>query len=239
MDESSDARVDSATSSAGGGPVPGPCPDEVRLLAKLRQRDEAAFAQLVDTYHNALLRFAMIYTASRVVAEEVVQETWLGVLQGVDRFEGRSSLKTWIYRILMNRAKTKSVREGRSIPFSQLFDADSDAGEPAVDPERFLPPNHPDWPGHWSAPPESWGGDPEKLLMSNETQDFLRQAVAELPASQREVITLRDIEQWESDEVCNALGISETNQRVLLHRARSRVRKALEKRFGARSKGRD
>ncbi len=216
-------------------PAPTPLPEDLRLVAALRKRDEAAFSELVDTYHSALLRLAMIYMPSRGVAEEVVQETWLGVLQGVDRFEGRSSLKTWIFRILINRAKTKSQREGRSIPFSQLFDPDSDTGEPAVDPERFLPPSHAEWPGHWAAPPQSWGDDPEKLAMTGETMECLRQAVAQLPASQREVITLRDIEQWDSEEVCNALGISETNQRVHLHRARSRVRRALEEKFGSRA----
>ncbi len=216
-------------------PVTAPSPEDLRLLAALRKRDEAAFCELVEAYHNALLRLAMIYMPSRGVAEEVVQETWLGVLQGVDRFEGRSSLKTWIFRILINRAKTKSQREGRTIPFSQLFDPDSDSGEPAVDPERFLPTDHSEWPGHWAAPPQSWGGDPEQLAMSGETMECLRQAVAKLPPGQREVITLRDIEQWSAEEVCNALVISETNQRVLLHRARSRVRKALEERFGKRT----
>jgi RNA polymerase sigma-70 factor (ECF subfamily) len=204
----------------------------MRLVAALRNRDEKAFSELVESYHNALLRLAIIYVPSRAIAEEVVQETWLGVLQGIDRFEGRSSLKTWICRILINRARTRSEREGRSIPFSQFFDPDTDPGEPAVDPERFLPSHHAQWPGHWAVPPERWGEDPEGVLLSNEIQMFLRTVISDLPPSQREVITLRDIEQWDSDEVCNALGISETNQRVLLHRARSRVRCALEERFG-------
>jgi RNA polymerase sigma-70 factor (ECF subfamily) len=206
--------------------------EDMRLVAALRNRDEVAFSELVDSLHSALLRLAVIYVPSRAVAEEVVQETWLGVLQGVDRFEGRSSLKTWIYRILINRARTRSERESRSIPFSQFFDPEADPAEPSVDPERFLPADHAQWPGHWAVPPESWGEDPEKLLLSNEIQEYLRKVIAEMPPNQREVITLRDIEQWDSDEVCNALGISETNQRVLLHRARSRVRRALEERFG-------
>jgi RNA polymerase sigma-70 factor (ECF subfamily) len=163
------------------------------------------------------------------LAEEVAQETWLGVLRGLDRFEGRSSLKTWLFSILVNRAKTRGQRESRSIPFSALWDPDAEPDEPAVEPDRFFPPDHPDWPGHWAAFPKSWDQVPEEALLSQEALAVIQTAVAGLPPSQREVITLRDIQGWTSDEVCNVLNIGETNQRVLLHRARSKVRHALER----------
>jgi RNA polymerase sigma-70 factor (ECF subfamily) len=166
---------------------------------------------------------AQIYVGSRALAEDVVGETWLAVLNGIDRFEGRSSLKTWIFRILANRAKTRAQRERRTIPFSAL-----DPGrvpEPALEPERFRDPEDSRWPGHWAIPPTAW---PEETLLSTETRNKLAEAIEMLPAGQRAVISLRDIEGWSAQEVCNALDISETNQRVLLHRARSKVRKALE-----------
>lgn len=204
-----------------------PSNEELELIAGLRRREEAAFSRLVARYHNSLLRIARMYVRTQDVAEEVVQETWLGVLKGLQNFEGRCSLKTWVFQILINRAKTRGERESRSIPFSALPDLDA-AAEPSVDPDRFLPASHPEWPGHWSQPPQSWGDSPEKILLSSETRQFLQQAIDALPPSQREVITLRDVNQWSSEEVCNALRISETNQRVLLHRARSAVRRALE-----------
>jgi len=204
--------------------------DEARLLDALRAGDETAFMTLVDRYQSHLVRLALVYVSNRAVAEEVAQETWLGVLQGLKRFEGRSSLKTWIFRILMNCARTRAVRENRSIPFSAVWDATTEPFEPAVDPERFLPADHPRWPGHWAAPsrPRDWGETPETLLLAGETRAHIDRAIASLPPGQQEVITMRDINGWSSEEVCNALGISETNQRVLLHRARSKVRKALE-----------
>jgi RNA polymerase sigma-70 factor, ECF subfamily len=182
---------------------------------------------LVERYSPSMLRIASLYTPSRAVAEDVVQETWLGVLQGLDRFEGRSSLKTWIFRILTNRAKTRGQRERRSIPFSALADRESEGGEPAVDPSRF----HGDddrFPHGWASPPTSWEDVPEDRLLSTETLSKVEEAIAQLPEMQRLVITLRDIEGWSAQEVCNFLDITETNQRVLLHRARSKVRKALE-----------
>ena len=206
---------------------------EQRLVDALRNRDEAAFTVLVESHQSSLLRVAQIFVSTRAVAEEVVQETWVGVLQGLDRFECRSSLKTWIFRILMNRAKTRGQRENRSIPFSQLFDADAEGSESALDPERFLAADHPQWPGHWAIPPRRWDEDPERALLSKETQAHLKKIIAGLPRSQREVITFRDIEEWTSEEVCNVLGITETNQRVLLHRARSKVRAGLENFFQA------
>jgi RNA polymerase sigma-70 factor (ECF subfamily) len=202
-------------------------PDDSRLVEALRDRDERVFEQLTREYHAALLRVAQIYVTSRAVAEEVVQETWLGVLNGIDRFEARSSLKTWIFRILTNIAKTRAQREGRTLPFSAL-DRPGTVPEPAVGPERFLPPDHEHWPGHWSARPEPW---PEDRLLAAEARSLVEEAIDALPPAQRAVISLRDIEGWSSDETCNALGLTETNQRVLLHRARSKVRQALEDYF--------
>ncbi len=181
---------------------------------------------LVDRYQPAMLRIARMYVATSAVAEEVVQEAWLGVLKGVDRFEGRSSLRTWIFRILVNIAKTRGQREHRSVPFSSIWPAEGD--EPAVDPERFLPESHPESPGHWLAAPSSWETVPEDRLLSKETLAHVAAAIDLLPPNQREVIRLRDVLGWSSEEVRNALDLSETNQRVLLHRARSKVRRALE-----------
>jgi RNA polymerase sigma-70 factor (ECF subfamily) len=202
--------------------------DDLALIEALRRGDEAAFVTLVSRYHHSLLRVASLYVSSGAAAEDVVQETWLGVLRGLERFEGRSSLKTWIFRILVNRAKTRGERERRSIPFSALDDVDSGGDEPAVDPERFLADDHPRWPHHWASFPRNWEELPEHILLSTETRTVLQLAIDALPSTQREVITLRDIEGWSSEDVCHALVLTETNQRVLLHRARSRVRRALE-----------
>jgi RNA polymerase sigma-70 factor (ECF subfamily) len=203
--------------------------DEHGLLAALRGGDETAFVALVRQYHPALVRLATLYVGDPALAEEVAQETWLGALRGLDRFEGRSSLKTWLFRILVNRAKTRGQRESRSIPFSALWNPDAEPAEPAVEPGRFLPPDHPDWPGHWAAFPNNWDQVPEEVLLSQEALAVIQTAIAGLPPSQREVITLRDIQGWTAEEVCNVLNIGETNQRVLLHRARSKVRGALER----------
>jgi RNA polymerase sigma-70 factor, ECF subfamily len=206
-------------------------PDESRLLGALRRRDERAFATLVDEYSPVLLRTARMYVSSRAVAEEVVQETWLGVLKGIDRFEGRSSLKTWIFRILTNTAKTRGIREGRSVPLSSLA-AEAGWDEPTVDPDRFLRPDHDRWPGHWFIGPAAWP-TPEEGLLGGETRSVILEAIEGLPDGQRAVVTLRDIEGWSAEEVCDALEVSDANQRVLLHRARSKVRAALERYFGA------
>jgi len=205
--------------------------DDAQLIDGLIRRDEAAFVSLVRRYQGALLRLALIYARTRAVAEEIVQETWLGVLQGIERFERRSSFKTWLFRILVNRARTRGEREGRTVPFSALGDSALEPAEPAVDPERFLEATHPQWAFHWAVPPKSWGSSPEEQLLARETIDLVHRAIAGLPPAWREVITLRDVEGWTSEEVCNVLGITETNQRVLLHRARSRVRGALESHF--------
>ncbi|MDP9243335.1 MAG: sigma-70 family RNA polymerase sigma factor [Actinomycetota bacterium] len=196
-------------------------------MEALRRGDEGAFKTLVERYSPSLLRIAMMYTPSRAVAEDVVQETWLGVLNGLDRFEGRSSLKTWIFRILTNRAKTRGTRERRSIPFSAFADPAGEGPEPAVDPSRFYGADD-RFPHGWVSFPESWDGVPEERLLSSETLERITAAIESLSGAQREVITLRDVEGWTSAEVCNHLGISETNQRVLLHRARAKVRRALE-----------
>jgi RNA polymerase sigma-70 factor (ECF subfamily) len=200
--------------------------EDARLLEALRAGDEDAFRTVVRDLHASLIRVALMYVSSRAVAEEVVQETWLGVLRGLDRFEGRSSLKTWIFRILTNTAKTRGMREGRTIPLSALEQPDR-VPEPALDPERFRSADDPSWPGHWASPPAAWDL-PEERLLAAETRARIGAAIEALPATQRAVIRLRDVEGWSSEEVCNALDLRETNQRVLLHRARSKVRRALE-----------
>ena len=201
--------------------------DDRRTIAALLRGDEDTFRELVERYHGSLLRLALMYVRTRSAAEEVVQDTWLGVLRGLPAFEGRSSLKTWIYRILVNQARTRGVRESRSVPFSAL----GDDADPAVDPDRFLPGDHPAYPGHWATPPRRWDGAPEALLLAAETHDLVLSAIAELPPQQREVITLRDVEGWSSAEVREALELTEANQRVLLHRARAKVRARLERYF--------
>lgn len=202
-------------------------PAEARLLEALRAGDESAYAELVRAYDPSLLRVARIYVSSRTAAEEVVQETWEAVLNGIDRFEGRSSLKTWVFSILANRAKTRAKRDRRTIPFSEL--EPTRVPEAALEPERFRSPDDPRWPGHWAIPPQPW---PEDRLLAAETRNRLAEAIEQLPAGQRAVISLRDVEGWSAEEVCNALGVTETNQRVLLHRARSKVRTALEDYLG-------
>jgi RNA polymerase sigma-70 factor (ECF subfamily) len=191
-----------------------PALPDAEIVRALKAGDEAVFADLVDAYSPGLMRMAMMFVRDRVVAEDVVQDTWIAVLRGIDRFEGRSSLKTWILRILANRAKTRGTREARCVPFSCL--GPDDADEPAADL------------GHWSGPPRSWAGAPEERLLARETLEHLRRAIEALPSRHREVIVLRDVEGWDGVEVCAALGLSEGNQRVLLHRARSRVRAELD-----------
>jgi RNA polymerase sigma-70 factor, ECF subfamily len=204
--------------------------DDAQLVDGLRRRDESAFVRLVACYQGSMLRLALTHAGSVAVAEEIVQDAWLGVLQGIDTFEGRSSFKTWLFRILVNRACTRAEREARSVPFSALGDA-AGGGEPAVSPDRFLPGDDVEWPFHWAVPPVAWGASPEESLLSREVLAAVDAAIAELPPAQRQVVTLRDVEGWTAEEVCNVLGVSETNQRVLLHRGRSRVRGALEEYF--------
>jgi RNA polymerase sigma-70 factor (ECF subfamily) len=201
--------------------------DERELCAALRRGDESAFVKLVERYHAPLRRLALTYVRSAAVADEVVQETWLGVVRGIQSFEGRSSLKTWIYRILTNTAQTRGMREARSVPISSLETDDA-----AVDPSRFFDEHHDRWPGHWASPPTRWDELPEEHLLGRETLDVVSAAIEALPPTQRQVIVLRDVEGWPSDEVCELLQLSESNQRVLLHRARSAVRRALERELG-------
>jgi RNA polymerase sigma-70 factor, ECF subfamily len=206
-------------------------PDDADLLAALRRGDNEAFAALIDRHSPAMIRVATAYVPSRAAAEEAVQETWIAVMGGIDGFEGRSSLKTWIFRILTNVAMRNGARERRSTPFSVLAAAE-DTGEPTVDPGRFLPADHALFPGHWAITPTRWP-TPEEGLLAGETRKVIATAIGELPEAQRTVIALRDVEGWTSEEVCEALEISAGNQRILLHRARSRVRNAIEDYFGA------
>ena len=210
----SEAAVEYATAAA-----------ETELLGRLRAGDERAFETLVERHYPTMLAVARHYVKSRAVAEEVVQEAWLGVLNGLDRFEGRSSLRTWILRILVNTAKTRGAREARSVPFASLA---PEADEPAVDPERFRDAGDP-FPGHWRAYPGNWQRLPDEALTDRETLDVVLSTIHELPSAQRLVITMRDIQGCDADEVCEALDVSEGNQRVLLHRARGSVREALER----------
>jgi RNA polymerase sigma-70 factor (ECF subfamily) len=201
--------------------------DDLRLVAALRAGDDIAFTWLIDSYHTALVRLATVYVQSYQEAEEVAQETWLGVYRGIMRFEGRSSLKTWIFRILINQARRRGRQGGRTIPFSSVWSEEAEPAEPAVDPDRFYPPGN-EHAGRWSLSPRDWGQNPEKRLLATETREVIVRAIATLPPNQREVITLRDVEGWSAEEACHVLEITDGNQRVLLHRARSRVRQTLE-----------
>lgn len=194
-----------------------PTHDEAALVAALRAGDERAFVELVRAHSPGMRRLALTFVRSPTLADDVVQEAWLGVLRGLDRFEGRSALRTWLYTIVANIARTRAKREARSIPLSSLARFDDDADDaPSVDPERFLAD------GHWARPVEPW-----RAVLDAEARRVVDEAIAELPPRQRQVIQLRDVEGWSAEEVRNVLELSETNQRVLLHRARSKVRAAL------------
>ena len=188
------------------------------LLLRLRSGDERAFVGLVERYQEQMLRLATSFVPSRAVAEEVVQDTWLALLRGLDAFEGRSSLKTWLFSILVNQARTTGTREHRSVPVADP--------EPAVDPARF------DTAGSWADPPEHWIEAAEGRLEAGKLADRILALMDELPARQREVVILRDVEEMSSEEVCSVLAISDGNQRVLLHRGRSRLRQLFEDEFG-------
>jgi RNA polymerase sigma-70 factor (ECF subfamily) len=203
---------------------------EGELLARLRAGDETAFRRLVKQHDRAMRRVALPFVATEAVADEVVQETWLAVIQGLERFEGRSSLKTWIFRILVNRAQARGEREHRTVPFSS-FTAPGQGLEHTVDPERFLGPDHP-FAGYWSSPPNRFFELPEERLLASETAELIEGAINALPARQQQVIRLRDVEGWDAEEVCDSLGLSAANQRVLLHRARAAVRAAMEEHLG-------
>jgi RNA polymerase sigma-70 factor (ECF subfamily) len=199
--------------------------DEAELIARLRAGDESAFAYLIDTYYGLMLRVARDHVSTKEAAEDVVQETFLGVIRGIDGFEGRSSLRTWMFRILVNRAKSRGEREGRTRPFSSLTALELAADEPAVDPDRFAADGR--WAGFWSSPPPA-SELPEAAVLASEIGERMLKAIETLPPAQRTVIELRDVQGLSSVEVCELLDISEANQRVLLHRARSKARALLE-----------
>jgi len=212
-----------AVEEAGGGPAPGMLPPDAELAARLRGGDEAAFAVLLDSWSRGMLRAARAYVASDEAAEDVVQETWLAIIRGVDRFEGRSSLRTWAYRILVNLARRQGVKDSRTVAWPSL---DPEDFGPTVDPGRFQGPGDPQ-PGHWRRFPMAWPSA-ETEVVSAEVRHVIEAALADLPHRQRVVITLRDIDGYSSGEVCSILEISAANQRVLLHRARAAVRGRLE-----------
>ena len=191
------------------------------LLERLRAGDEDAFGVLLDGWSGGMVRLARSFVSTDESAADVVQETWLAVIEGIDRFEGRSSLKTWVYRILTNTAKRRGVREHKVVPMSSVDDSG-----PTVDPSRFRPAGDP-FPGHWWDFPPAWPS-PEQGLLTAEVRTHLTDALAELPERQRLVVVLRDIEGCPYDEVCELLGITPANQRVLLHRARAFLRGKLE-----------
>jgi RNA polymerase sigma-70 factor, ECF subfamily len=197
---------------------PVPSTDDAPLVALLRAGDETAFRGLVRAMHRPLVRVALAFVGSDAVAEEVVQETWVAVVESLDRFEGRSSLRTWIGSILVNRAKTRGARDKRTVPFSSMQGED----EGPFEPERF------NSIGFWCVPPTQWDDAPEALLLRKEARQAIEREIALLPATQRAIVSLRDLEGWSSEEVCNVMEIRETNQRVLLHRGRMRLRAALE-----------
>lgn len=234
MDES----IDDIPAGRGGGEVAralapadeaaGALDGEETVLEALRRGDEDAFAALVQDHHGSMIRIARLYVADDETAEEVAQEAWLAVLKGIDGFEGRSALRTWIFRIVSNLAKTRGVRERRSVPFSVLIGDDVDGDDGMAPEDRFFPPDDPDRAGSWISYPAGWG-DQEERVLSAEAREVAEKAIQALPPRQRMVITLRDIEDMDSDYVRNELDVSATNQRVLLHRARTTVRAALER----------
>jgi len=211
-------RADARTETPGAG--------DRELLERLLAGDEAAFETLVAMLHRPMLRFVRTFISRADVAEEVVQETWLTVLRGLQGFEGRSSLKTWIFHILANRARTRATRDARVVPFADLLAADDESGDAILE-SRFTPN------GRWSEPPARWQvNTPEALLLRGEVMGQLEAALETLSPAQRIVVTLRDVEGLSSQDVCNVLEISETNQRVLLHRGRTRLRRDLADALG-------
>jgi RNA polymerase sigma-70 factor, ECF subfamily len=205
--------------------VPSPSTDDAAVLAALRQGDEQAFTRLVDCYHGSMVRVARAYVATNETAEDVVQDAWLGVIRGLDRFEGRSSLKTWIFRIVINKAMTRGEQDVRSVPFSSLGPDES-----AIDPSCFAQSGR--WSGWWLSE-DAITRLPDRVVLAKESRQMIDAVIATLPPNQRLVITLRDIQGLTAEEACELVGVSEANQRVLLHRARTKVRAALERYVGA------
>jgi RNA polymerase sigma-70 factor (ECF subfamily) len=222
---------DNAVSTVVAAGHPGGSEPQTQLLARLRAGDTGTFAELVDTWSPVLLRVALLHVSTRASAEEIVQDTWLAVITQLDRFEGRSSLKTWVFRILENLARTRGQREARSVPWSTAFPEprDPDDTRPTVDPERFRGPED-RWPGGWTVAgrPQPWQPPPEDAAVAAELRRHLADALAELPDRQRTVVELRDVHGLGSDEVCERLRVTPANQRVLLHRGRARLRARLE-----------
>lgn len=222
-------QPDPGPSAVAAAVVEGGSPAQAELLERLRAGDQSAFAELVDTWSPVLLRVARLYVSTRASAEEVVQETWLAVIEQLDRFEGRSSLRTWVFRILENRARSRGVRDARAVPWSSAFADDVDDCGPTVDPARFRGPGD-QWPGGWTPAgrPTAWQLPPEDAALAAEVRVELRSALDELPERQRTVVELRDVHGLTSEEVCARLGLSAGNQRILLHRGRARLRDRLD-----------
>jgi RNA polymerase sigma-70 factor, ECF subfamily len=222
------ARPSRAGPGPGGGASHGIATgdDDAALLPRLRVGDEAAFNQLVDRYYALTLHVVRPYVRTESVAEEVVQEAWIGVIQGLRRFEGRSSLKNWIVRIAINKARTRGAREARSVPFSSQVHADDDG----IDPTFFRGPGDA-FPGHWTSYPRTWRSLPDEATVMRETLSVVQEAIEALPTMQRLVLTLRDVEGWESAEIATTLGLTGSNERILLHRGRTKVRAVLERRL--------
>jgi RNA polymerase sigma-70 factor (ECF subfamily) len=224
-------RTAGAVSTVVAAGHPGGSDSQSELLERLRSGDRTAFAELVDGWSPALLRVALLYVSTRASAEEIVQDTWLAVISQLDRFEGRSSLKTWVFRILENLARTRGRREARSVPWSTAFPEprEPEEGRATVDPRRFRGPED-RWPGGWTlvGRPTPWQPPPEDAVVSGDLRRHLGDALAELPERQRTVVELRDVHGLSSDEVCERLALSPANQRVLLHRGRARLRARLE-----------
>jgi RNA polymerase sigma-70 factor (ECF subfamily) len=214
-----------STAARSGGTVILHGDDDCQTLASIREGDETAFVALVERYHSSLLRLARVYVETDA-AEDVVQDTWIGALHGLSSFEGRSSFKTWLFRILVNRARTRAVRDARSVPLSSFVREETESHEYAVDPARFQSADG-RYPGNWLLKPSA-DELPEERMLASELDDVVRGALDKLPPAQSEVVRLRDVEGLASEEVCELLNLSEGNQRVLLHRGRSRVRAALE-----------
>jgi RNA polymerase sigma-70 factor (ECF subfamily) len=200
--------------------------DEMELLAGLRAGDERAFATLVERYHLGMIRFAQQYVPDRSIAEDVAQEAWLQVLRGLERFEGRSTLKTWIFGIVLNCARARARRDRRTVPFSVVASMGNDPFEPAVEASRFRAPGE-QYAGRWVSFPASWGDAPDRRMLAAEARRYLQDAIDALPPNQREVVVLRDVQGMSAEQACTVLQLSDSNQRVLLHRGRSKLRRAI------------
>jgi len=203
---------------------------DLALVQRLRDGDESAFTGLIDQFHASFVRFAQGYVHDRALAEDVAQEAWIGILRGLHQYAGRASFKSWMFRILVNCAKRRATRESRSVPFSTVWDDTDNPLDSAV-PEAWFRGSGDQFPGGWVMFPRSWSDAPEQRLISEEIRAELATEIDKLPHKQREVLVLRDVDGLSSDEVCNALQLSESNQRVLLHRARARLRQALAERL--------